>query len=254
MFGVVPKTLWNRKFPCDNRNRVSLACNCYLIESEEHSILIETACGDKIEERARERLGLVSPLLPLPDLVAAAGKDPERIDMVVNSHLHWDHCGGNTVRTGGKIQPAFPRATYYTRRGEWEHAHERHVRDSVSYIDDNYDPLVESGRMCLLDRDTEVAPGIRLQLVPGHNRDMMIITAQSGGECFCFFSDLVPTATHLTPTWIMAFDLSPLETIDNKILWLGRAARENWWCGFAHDPTVDFARVAPAGNKFELAG
>ena len=137
----------------------------------------------------------------------------------------------------------FPRARYFASRGEWEHAHERLARDGVSYIDANYDPLVESGQMTLVDGDYEVAPGIWMRRAPGHNRDMMVVTAKSGGQTFCFLSDLVPIAAHLQPTWVAAFDLLPAAAIETKIRWLTAAAEGNWLCAFSHDPAIDFARI-----------
>ena len=213
-------------------------------------MLIETGGGDKMDSRARQRMKLPEQLDPLPEIIARQGIDPERIDIVINSHLHWDHCGWNTRIENGVARPMFPRATYYTRRREWEHAHDRHPRDSVSYIDSNYDPLVESGQMKLLDGDGEVVPGIGVHLAAGHNRDMMLVTAESGGGTFCFFSDLVPTTAHLTPTWVAAFDLYPLECIDAKTHWLGRAAREKWICGLGHDCQTAFTRVQQVEGKF----
>jgi glyoxylase-like metal-dependent hydrolase (beta-lactamase superfamily II) len=242
-FGVVPKTLWSRRAAADELNRIPAGFNSYLIRTGEHTILIETGCGDKMDAKARERMNLPPEPEPLPAAIARHGFDPEAIDIVVNSHFHWDHCGGNTILSGGVARPAFPRARYFASRGEWEHAHERLIRDSVSYIDANYDPLVESGRMTLVDGDYEVAPGIHMRSAPGHNRDMMVVTAESGGETFCFLSDLCPTAAHLQPTWIAAFDLYPLQAIETKIHWLTAAAEGHWLCAFAHDPAIDFARI-----------
>jgi len=252
-FGVVPKTLWNKRLAADERNLVPLAFNCYVVETGEHTVLIETGGGDKMDARALERMKLAAPLDPLPEIIARHGVDPERIDIVVNTHLHWDHCGGNTQLVDGVARPAFPGAVYYTRRREWEHAHDRHPRDAVSYIDANYDPLIESGRMKLLAEDGEVAPGIAVHLAAGHNRDMMVATAASGGETFCFFSDLVPTVAHLAPTWVAAFDLYPLESIDTKTRWLTRAARDNWICGLGHDCERAFVRVQQSGTSFRLS-
>jgi glyoxylase-like metal-dependent hydrolase (beta-lactamase superfamily II) len=242
LFGVVPRTLWSRKLPPDDLNRIPQALNCYLIRTGSHTILVETGLGDKRDARERERMRLPAVTESLPAAIAAQGIDPETIDIVVNSHLHWDHCSGNTILSGDSATPAFPRARYYAPRGEWEHAQERSVRDAVAYIGANYDPLVETGQMTLVAGDCEVAPGVWMRRAPGHTRDMMVVTAESAGETFCFLSDLVPTVAHLPPTWITAFDLYPLETIANKVKWLGAAVEGNWLCGFGHD-AVAFARI-----------
>ena len=246
-FGVVPKTLWSKKAEPDDRNRIPVAFNCYLIEGRGHTILVETGCGDKPDERMRERMSLAPDAAPLTEVIAQHGFDPESIDIVINSHLHWDHCGGNTILDGATrgagARPAFPRARYFASRGEWEHAHERLSRDGVSYNDLNYDPLVDSGQMTLVDGDGEVSPGVWMRRAPGHNRDMCVITVESGGETFCFLSDLTPTAAHVQPTWVLAFDLYPLQTIENKHLWLGAAADGNWICGFGHEVEMAFARI-----------
>jgi glyoxylase-like metal-dependent hydrolase (beta-lactamase superfamily II) len=242
-FGVVPKTLWGRKAPTDELNRIAVAFNCYAIRTGDHTILIETGAGDKLDRRARERMALPAVHEHLPGIVAAHGIDPESIDIVINSHLHFDHCGGNTILTGTGAVAAFPRARYFAPRGDWEHAHERHPRDSISYNDANYDPLVESGRMTLVEPDHEVVPGVWMRRAPGHNRDLCVITAASGGRTFCFFSDLVPTVNHTQPTWVAAFDIFPVECIDQKTLWLGRAADEGWICGLGHDAGVGFTRI-----------
>ena len=245
-FGVVPKTLWSRKLPADESNLVPLAFNCYVIRTGDHTILIETGGGDKMDARARGRM-------KLPPTAEPLSIDPDSVDIVINSHLHWDHCGGNTILRRSGPMPAFPRARYFASRGEWEHAHERHVRDSVSYIDTNYDPLVDSGRMTLVDDGHEVIPGVRMYSAPGHNRDMMVVTAESRGETFVFLSDLVPSTSHLPPTWVMGFDLYPLETIATRTLWLTRAVEGNWLCGFGHDHEVAFARLrADPKTKFAL--
>jgi glyoxylase-like metal-dependent hydrolase (beta-lactamase superfamily II) len=244
IFGVVPKTLWSRKARPDESNRIPLGFNCYVIRTGDHTVLIETGGGDKMDARARERMKLPAVAEPLPEVIARAGLDPESIDIVINSHLHWDHCGGNTMMGPGGPRPAFPRARYFAPRGEWEHGHERLIRDSISYIDANYDPLVETGQMQLVEGDYEVIPGVWMRRAPGHTRDLNVVTAESGGKTFCFLSDLVPTAAHLQPTWFPAFDLYPLETIESKFRWLTSACQGEWICGFAHDPEIDFARIA----------
>jgi glyoxylase-like metal-dependent hydrolase (beta-lactamase superfamily II) len=234
LFGVVPRTIWAARIPPDERNLVPLAFNCYLIETGGHTILIETGGGHEFDALGRERMKLPARVPPISEYI-----DPHRVDIVINTHLHWDHCSGNMLH--GK--PAFPRAKYFARRGEWEYAHTRNVRDAVSYREANYDPLVETGRMELLDSDAEIAPGIELRVAPGHNRDMCIVKAASRGRTFCLLADLVPTIEHLRPTWVAAFDLFPLTAIETKTKLLAQAAREQWWCGFGHDMNVAFATI-----------
>ena len=244
VFGVVPKTLWGRHAAADDLNRIPVAFNCYLVRTGGHTVLIETGGGDKMDERARERMKLPAAQEPLPEAIARHGIDPESIDIVINSHLHWDHCGWNTVPRGNRWDPAFPRARYFASKPEWEHAHERLARDRVSYIDANYDPLVETGQMTLVEPDCEVVPGVRMRRAPGHTRDLCVVTAESRGQTFCFLSDLVPDAAHLVPTWVSAFDLYPLDSIETKSCVLSQAIEEKWLCGFGHDTEVAFTRLA----------
>lgn len=253
-FGVVPKTMWSREVECDDLNRIPAALNCYVIRSSAGTVLIETGSGDKMEPRARQRMKLPLTSDPLPVVLSRQGIDPESIDIVINSHLHWDHCSGNTILGPTGPVPAFPRARYFAPRGDWEHAHERHPRDRVSYIDANYDPLVDSGQMVLVDGDSEVVPGIWMRHAPGHNRDLCVVTAESAAGTFCFLSDLVPTAAHVRPTWVAAFDLYPLQAIDTKTRWLTAAAEGKWLCAFAHETGLPFARIeADPKQRFRAA-
>ena len=234
LFGVVPRSLWAKRMPPDDANLVPLAFNCYLIETGKQRILIDTGGGHDFDERSRQRMKLPERVKPIGEYV-----DPESIDIVINTHLHWDHCGGNMFEG----RPAFPRARYFTQRGEWEYAHTRNARDSVSYRDANYNPLVSSGQMELLSGTVEIVPGVEVAVAPGHNRDMMIVKATSGGQTFCMLADLVPTSEHLKPTWVAAFDLFPLTAIETKTNLLMQAAREGWWCGFSHDNNLAFATI-----------
>lgn len=249
MFGVVPKTLWSKSEPSDELNRIEAGFNCFVVETAAHRILIETGGGIRHDDRARERMRLPDPPL-LTDVLGRHSFAPDSIDIVINTHLHWDHCGGNTVDHGAHAAPSLPRARYFTQRGELEHAREQHPRDAVSYRAINYEPLIESGRMYLLDGDAEVAPGVELRVTPGHTRDMMIVLVRSHGETWCHFADLLPFAAQLTPTWVSAFDLFPLQTIAGKTQLLSQAAAESWWCSFAHDPRVSFAKIEAAEGKW----
>ena len=248
-FGVVPKTLWGKYQAADALNRIEVGLNCFVVENGDHRVLIETGVGVRHDEKAKERM-----LLPDPprirEVVSSHGFEPETIDTVINTHLHWDHVGGNTVDEGGLVVPSMPNARYLAQRGELEHGREQHQRDAISYRPVNYDPLLESGRMHLLDGDAEVLPGLQLTVVPGHNRHMMIVTLRSGGQTWCHLADLVQFGASVTPTWVSGFDLFPLEAIDNKDRILTRAANEGWWCSFGHDPAINFAQVETKDGKW----
>ena len=251
-FGVVPKVLWSRKKAADEENLIRVGLNCLLARSDSHTILIETGIGEKLDEK-RVRLYGVQRERSLPEKIAARGIDPNSIDLVVNTHLHFDHCGGNSRWQGSQAVPVFPRARYSVQRGEWEHAHLRHDRDRVSYLDENYDPLVASGQMTLLDGSATLAPGLVVRVTPGHTRNLQVVLIQSGGQTCAYFSDLVPSTAHLNPTWVAAFDLFPLETIENKKRLLAQAAAENWLCVFVHDAEHPWGYVRVGqGGKFEF--
>jgi glyoxylase-like metal-dependent hydrolase (beta-lactamase superfamily II) len=238
-FGVIPKSLWSRKLTADDQNRVPTGLNSILVRAGEKNILIETGIGNKLPEKMAQIFGQPAKLL---DNLGAAGVSPEQIDIVINTHLHFDHCGWNTLRQNGKITPTFPNATYYVQEGEWKHAHEGQ-RDSVSYLHENYDPLVESGRMKLLRGNQEILPGISVEVFPGHTRDMQAVLIQSGGQTACYISDLIPTSAHVDLNWVMAFDLYPMDTIESRKRYYSRAIPEKWLTVFTHDPELPWGYV-----------
>src|ERR1041385_3562226 len=177
-FGVVPKVLWSKKTTPDDSNRVPVGLSSVLVRTGEKTILIETGIGNKLSDKMIEIYGQPAELL---DRLGAVGLSPGDIDIVINTHLHFDHCGWNTLRRNGNIVPTFPKAKYYVQAGEWKHAHESQ-RDTVSYLHENYDPLVESGQMKLLEDTGEIVPGISVEVFPGHTRDMQAVIIQSGGK------------------------------------------------------------------------
>ena len=179
----------------------------------------------------------------LLDNLASAGIAPEDIDIVINSHLHFDHCGWNTIRNGDKVVPTFPKAKYYAQEGEWRHARQQHERDAVSYLTANYDPLVETGQMELLNGNHEIVPEVWVEIFPGHTENMQAVVLRSGGKTACYISDLIPTRAHLDPTWVMAFDLSPIATIDNRKRYYARAIPEKWLTIFTHDSQIPWAYI-----------
>jgi glyoxylase-like metal-dependent hydrolase (beta-lactamase superfamily II) len=249
-FGVVPKVLWEKRLPADQQNRISAGLNSVLIRTDKLTVLIETGIGNKLPGKMSAIHGQPAKLL---ESLQAAGVAQDDIDVVINSHLHFDHCGWNTVRQGGKIVATFPKAKYYAQEGEWRHGHEGQ-RDSPSYFSENYDPLVESGQMTLLRGKQEILPGISVEVFPGHTRDMQAILVQSGGRTACYISDLIPTSAHLDLNWAMGFDLYPVETIESRKRYYARALAGKWLTLFTHDPKLPWGYVEKdEGGKMRLS-
>ncbi|MGB0014010.1 MAG: MBL fold metallo-hydrolase [Candidatus Sulfotelmatobacter sp.] len=240
-FGVIPKVMWSRKVVADERNYVQAGLNSLLIRTGNKNVLVETGMGNKLSERMIKFYGQPAKLLTN---LAAAGIAPEDIDVVINTHLHFDHCGWNTVRIkDGKIVPTFPRAKYFAPAGEWQYARKPSERDSISYIPDNYDPLVETDQMTLLKGGEEIVPGVTVKQFPGHTAHMQAVIVESGGRTACYISDLMPTTAHIDITWGMAFDLYPLQTIESKKQYYAKAIPEKWLTVFTHDAERPWAYV-----------
>jgi glyoxylase-like metal-dependent hydrolase (beta-lactamase superfamily II) len=269
-FGVIPKVMWSRKVTPDEKNYVQAGLNSLLIRTEHprtgsKTVLVETGMGNKLSERMIKFYGQPAKLLTS---LAAEGIAPDDIDIVINTHLHFDHCGWNTVRDkNGKIVPTFPRAKYYAPEGEWQYAQNPSERDAISYISENYNPLVESGQMTLLKGGEEIAPGISVKTFSGHTAHMqaVIVNGRPGGferarlsaapreaakangalapAVACYISDLIPTSSHIDIAWGMGFDLYPLQTIENKKQYYARAIPERWLTVFTHGADVPWAYV-----------
>lgn len=240
-FGVIPKIMWSRKFEADDRNYVTSGLNSLLIRTGKQTVLVETGMGNKLSERMIKFYGQPAKLL---ENLAAGGISPEDIDVVINTHLHFDHCGWNTIRdSNGKVSPTFPRAKYYAPEGEWQYARKPSERDGISYIPENYDPLVASGQMTLLKGGEEILPGISVKTFPGHTASLQAVIVTSGGKTACYPSDLIPTSAHIDLAWGMGFDLYPLQTIESKKDYYARSVREKWLTVFTHDPNIPWAHV-----------
>ena len=234
-FGIIPKPLWEKKIAADERNRISAGLNSVLVRTGKQNILIETGIGNKLSEKQAR---IYCQQAKLPESMNAAGVKPSQIDIVINSHLHFDHCGWNTILQNGGVVPTFPNARYYAPEGEWQAARQQRERDGVSYMSDNYDPLVQSGQMQLLANDVEIVPGISVCTYPGHTRSMMAVMISSAGQNACYISDLIPTSAHLDLVWGMAYDLFPLETIENKKRFFRQALPQKWLTIFTHDAKI----------------
>ena len=243
-FGVVPKTMWSKKIMPDAQNRIDTGLNSLLVRTGYKNILIETGIGNKLPEKMAQIYKQPAKLL---ENLHAAGVAPEDIDIVINTHLHFDHCGWNTVRRGDRFVATFPKAKYYAQRQEWEHGRLQLERDAVSYMSPNYDPLLESGQMELLNGDREIVPGISVKVFPGHTAHMQAVIVESGGgnerKTACYISDLIPTSHHLDLTWVMAFDLFPLETIVSRKKYYAQAIAERWLTVFTHDDQTPWGYV-----------
>jgi glyoxylase-like metal-dependent hydrolase (beta-lactamase superfamily II) len=252
MFGVVPRTLWAAKAAPDRENRVTLAMNCYLVRTPEAAILLDTGVGPDVGRRHvdfysfERRPGLLAALADL-------GLGPGDIDIVINSHLHFDHCGGDTVKTAeGTWAPAFPRARYVVQRGEWAEALHPVDRDKPSYRPARLKPLEEAGRLEFIDGDTTVAAGVEAVLVAGHTAFHQGVKGTSGEATFFYLADAVPTAAHVDLDYIMSFDLYPVDTFKAKKTLLARAEAEDWVLGFSHDLAMPFARLRRAGRRLDV--
>jgi glyoxylase-like metal-dependent hydrolase (beta-lactamase superfamily II) len=250
MFGVIPKPLWEKQAPADARNRIKLAMNCLLVFAGHKRILIETGAGDKWNPKFRDIYNLDGPRLL--DQLLHYGLHPQDIDVVINTHLHFDHCGGNTRIEKDKVVATFPHARYIVQRGEFEHALNPTERDRASYFNDNYVPLQQAGKLSLLEADRAIAPGVELIRVPGHTANMQCVKLSGGGKSAFAFADLVPTAAHLPLPWIMGYDLYPMTTLENKKRWIPEVFHEGWIALFSHDPNVPAGYLRERDGKWEV--
>lgn len=245
MFGVVPRVLWERKKPPDDRNRIQMVTHCPLVQRDDELLLIDTGIGDKNDEAFRDTFGMREDDTRLPEQIRKAGFEPEDVTHVVLTHLHFDHCGWNTCERNGKLVPTFPKATYWIERGELEHAQNPTERDVAGYNPDNWQPLLDAGQVELFDGEAEPMAGVRAVTVPGHTRNMAVVLLNEAdeGPTGIFFADLIPTAAHVPYPWIMALDLYPMTTLEQKKEWIPRVAEEGWLTIFQHDPEMPFARL-----------
>lgn len=257
MFGVVPKTLWERKIPADAKNRIPLGMRCLLIEHPDGLVLVDTGAGNKESAKfygiygiENTPVGAVGPT-QLESALAEAGFAPGDVTLVIDSHLHFDHAGGNTrLGEGGIAALSFPNATYIVRRGEWDWAHRANERTSASYFAHNYDPLQAAGRLELPDADIELLRGISLRRTPGHTPHHQGIMVESGSDKLFYLADLAPTTSHVPLPWIMGYDVEPLVTLETKRALWAEAASDGWTMMFEHDSVNAFGRIVADGKGY----
>jgi glyoxylase-like metal-dependent hydrolase (beta-lactamase superfamily II) len=257
MFGVVPKPLWERRIPADERNRIPLGMRCLLIEHPAGPVLIDTGSGNKENGKFQDIYGIENTgaggRTALEDGLAQLGVKPEDIALVINTHLHFDHAGGNTyVDEGGTLRVSFPNARYVVQRGEFEYATHTNERTAASYFDRNYLPTRESGQLDLIEGDREIVAGIHAMQTPGHTPHHQSLRIESDGETALYLGDLVPTHAHLPLPWIMGYDVEPLVTLESKRRILAEALANDWAMIFEHDASVPWGKIANDGKAYVL--
>lgn len=244
MYGVVPKQVWNRITPANERNLIPMAINCVLVQTGELNVLIDAGPGEKISPLDRSAHGLEGDS-PLRADLAALGLDFADIDAVVFSHLHWDHAGGATVRNSARqAVPAFPRATYFIHQREWQDAISGAPELAGSYFADDFLPLEAAGQLVLVEDRQQILPGITCLHTGGHTLGHQAILLESGGEAAIYLGDICPATTHVRPLWCTAYDLDLVATRHQKTVLLNQAAENNWWVLWDHDHNVAASRVA----------
>jgi glyoxylase-like metal-dependent hydrolase (beta-lactamase superfamily II) len=257
MFGVVPKVLWERRIAPDERNRIPLGMRCLLVEHPDGLVLIDTGIGNKEDAKFLDIYG-VEAAVPghrsmLDAAIAAAGFKVTDVKTVINTHLHFDHAGGNTARIeDGEIVPAFPNAYYYAHAGELDYATHTNERTAASYFPSNWEPVQASGQLRLVESGVDIVPGIRMRHTPGHTPHHQSIMIDGGGETAVFLGDVCPTAAHVPLPWIMGYDVEPLRTLESKRALWQEAEAGGWLVVFEHDAATAWGRVARGAKGVEL--
>jgi glyoxylase-like metal-dependent hydrolase (beta-lactamase superfamily II) len=257
MFGVVPKSLWERRIPADERNRIPMTMRCLLLEHPSGLILIDTGAGNKENAKFKDIYGIENEGTDgetwLEDGLRQIGVAPKDISLVINSHLHFDHAGGNTrTRPDGSVEITFPNATYIVKRGEFDYATHTNERTAASYFDRNYVPLESADKIEFVSREKEIVKGVKVIPTPGHTPFHQSILIESAGERAFYLADLAPTSAHLPLPWIMGYDVEPLVTLETKRRILKQAVDENWLVIFEHDAATPWGRVAVDAKGYRL--
>jgi glyoxylase-like metal-dependent hydrolase (beta-lactamase superfamily II) len=259
MFGTVPKVLWEKSNPPDEQNRIEMEARALLLDSGTKRILVDCGIGADFTEKYGEKLGpkfaeiySVSGGSGVEKTLAKYGLKPTDITDVILTHLHFDHAGGSTKSENGKLVPTFPNATYYVQRANLETARTPNLRERASYYAANFEPLERAGVLKILDGPSEILPGISVELTDGHTQGQQIVKVTDGNTTVVYCGDLIPTSSHVRLAWVMGYDLHPLQLIEEKRALLTRAAKENWYLFFEHDPYSDVARVADSKGDFTV--
>ena len=253
MFGIIPKPLWERRIPADDRNRIPLHMRCLLLQSADRCILIDNGLGDTYTKKFADIYAVDHEFATLEESLAKAGVAPDDVTDVILTHLHFDHCGGSTRRADdGTMELVFPQARHYVQRAHWEWAAAPNVREKGSFLEENLAPLEASGQLRFVEGEEELFPGITVHPVHGHTEAQQIVKISDGEEnTLVYVADLLPTTAHLAPAWNMAYDVRPLQTIDEKMAFLTDAVEAGWTLFFEHDPEVAVADLQRTDRGIE---
>lgn len=251
MFGVVPKPVWERTNPPDEQNRIRLALRPLLILTANERILVDTGIGDKYDVKFAERYRIEKPDTLLGSL-KRTGLEPAEVDVVLLTHLHFDHCGGATRIENGRLVPTFPNARYVVQKTEWQEAINPNRRSRASYLPENFLPIQEAGQLELIDGSTELRPGIELLHTGGHTKGMQVVKIKGREQSAIFWSDMIPTQGHIPVPYIMGYDLFPLESMEQKERLLNQAVAEGWVSFFEHDPEVFAGKIIRVDNRYQF--
>lgn len=252
MYGVVPRSLWEKNDPPDEKNRVTLGLNIALVETGGKRVLVDTGIGDKWSEKERA-IYKIDRSTTLLESLRALGLSPEDIDVVINTHLHFDHAGGNTRERDGKVVPSFPKARYVVQMGEWEDATHPHERNRASYLEPNFVPIAEARQLETVQGQVEVAPGVHVVPVGGHTAYHQMVIVEGGRQALVIPTDLVPTASHLPLAYIMGYDLFPVGTLEAKRRVLKDAAERGSTLLFYHDPKTPLGRIKLEKDRYVMS-
>jgi glyoxylase-like metal-dependent hydrolase (beta-lactamase superfamily II) len=253
MFGVVPKPLWEKRLPSDERNRIQLGMRPLLVRGSTKTVIIDAGVGSKMDEKSVMIYG-INRAHDLNASLHAAGVAATEIEIVLATHLHFDHAGGFTVRGAderGTIGPAFPSARYVIRADEWEDATHPHERNKASYVSENFVPLADAGVVDFIERDETIVPGVRVVRTGGHTMHHQIVFIETAGRTAVFAADLIPTTAHVDEPWIMGYDLYPMDTLAFKRRFVREAIEREYLIFFEHDPVIAAGVIREKdGRKF----
>ena len=253
MFGIVPKPLWERRIQADAKNRIPMNMRCLLIEAGDRLILIDNGLGDKYTEKFADHHAVDPSFASLASSLAAKGFSPADVTDVIITHLHFDHCGGTTKRVGDRLEMVFNNATHFVQFAHWEWAEHPNVRERNSFLRENLEPLGASGQLNLLAGNTQFMPGIDLFTVQGHTEAMQLVKISSEEQTLVFTADLIPTHAHVPMAWNMAYDVRPLQTIQEKEAFLNEAEAGGWHLFFEHDPEVEVVSLTRSERGVAIA-